>query len=289
MTALTCEVEMNSRHTLSTVPSDTIKTARSILGRENFYLKVGDNWDSLFAAAYASKYENGGGSQDWMFPTLAVATILQYKEKLSDRQAEEASRLRVDWKYALHLSMHYPGLSRMMLCKYRQQVYHNYAWQREFQSILDGFFTQGLIDECQEPHLFALSLLDEVCSQSRLEEVILAQRRALEALAINYPKWLRNIIQPNWYARYHLFKATPDQPYTTHELTVMAETIGADIVFLFKAIAQCDLPGLGDLDEIKALQQVWLEQFELAGNGGARCLLRCSFCGSLKTGGGMGG
>jgi transposase len=278
-----CEANMHPRHTVSTIPSDTIKSARAILGRENFYLKVGDNWESLLAGAHAPNSENGQGSQYWMVPTLAIATVLQYKEKLSDRQAEEASRLRVDWKYALHLSMPYPGLSRVMLCKYRQRVYHDPNWQEEFQAILDCFITQGLFDECQQAHLLAFGLLDEVCSQSRLEEVILAQRRALEALATKQPKWLRNVILPNWYARYHLFKATPDLPHNITEQAVMAESIGADILYLFNAIAHSDLPEPGDLEEIKALQQVWLEQFELSGNGGARRLPLCSFCGSLET------
>jgi len=287
--AYACEAEMNPRQTLSTIPTDTIKTARAILGRENFYLKVGDNWATLLAEVHCSDSESGGGSQTWMVPTLAVATVLQYKEKLSDRQAEEASRLRVDWKYALHLSMHYPGLSRVMLCKYRQRVYHQPVWQQEFQSILGHFYSQGLIDDCQPAQMKAVALLDEVCTQTRLEEVMLAQRGALETLATNYPKWLRNIIQPNWYSRYHLFKARPDLPHTVPEQALMAETIGADIQHLFEAIKRTNLTELGELEEIKALRQTWLEQFESAEDGTVRLRQKCSFCGSLNTGSETGG
>jgi len=283
------EAEMHPRHKLTSLPPDTIKTARTILGRENFYLKLGDNWESLLAGALCPDANNGKASQNWMVPTLAVATLLQFKEKLSDRQAEEASRLRVDWKYALHLSMYYPGLTRVMLCKYRQRVYTNPAWRQEFQSILDQFIELGLNQEPAEAPPTAFAVQDEVCSQSRLEEIMLAQRRALEALATNYPKWLRNVIQPHWYTRYHLFKAAPDLPHTIHEQAVMAETIGADIRYLFEAIAHTNLPELGEMEEIIVLQHIWHEQFEPTHDGAVRRRPRCSFCGSLKTGTEMGG
>ena len=42
---------------------------------------------------------------------LALATVLQYVEGLSDRQAADAVRGRIDWKYALGLSLIDPGLT----------------------------------------------------------------------------------------------------------------------------------------------------------------------------------
>ncbi len=200
---------MHPRQTLPVIPSDTIKTARAMIGRNNFYLLVGDNWETLMATVSYIDTNNGETSQNWMVPTLDIATLLQYKEKLSDRQAEEASRLRVDWKYALHLTMYYPGLSRLLLCQNRQRIYLNPTRQGVFQSILDRFIEQGLFPERQETPLAATTLMDEVCTHSRLEEIMLTLRRALEVLATNHPKWLRDIILPHWYTRYHLFMAAP--------------------------------------------------------------------------------
>jgi hypothetical protein len=156
--ALACETEMRPLlDMLPAIPSDTIKSARAMMGRNNFYLVVGDSWETLMAEVASIDTVNGGALQNWMVPTMAIATLLQSKEKLSDRQAEEASRLRVDWKYALHLSMYYPGLSRVMLCKYRQKVYHNPVWQAEFQSILGRFIELGLDQERQETPLTAIA------------------------------------------------------------------------------------------------------------------------------------
>jgi transposase len=280
--ANTSEGEINPRHPLSTIPSDTARTARASMGRNNFYMMVGDSWEKLMSEEVYTGSENGGALKNWMVPTLSIATLLQYKEKLSDRQAEEASRLRVDWKYALHLSMFYPGLSRVMLCIYRQQVYHNPAMHREFQSILDHFIELDQFSEGQEMTPTAEGLLAEVCTQSRLEEVILALRRALEVLATDHPKWLRMIILPHWYTSYHLFKAAPDLPVSSHQQRALAERIGADILYLFKAVFRSDRPELGDIEEIIALQRIWLEQFEPAEADRARLMARCSFCGSLN-------
>jgi Transposase domain (DUF772) len=275
------EIEMQPRHPFASVPPDTIKKARAIMGRDNFYLKVGDNWAYLLAETLYFSSEKNDASQHWMVPTLAIATLLQYKEKLSDRQVEEASRLRVDWKYALHLSMYYPALTRAMLCKYRQRVYHNLIYQQEFQSVLDRFIEKGFYQDQPEQRLTAIALLDEVCSHSRLEEITLALRHALEALATHHPRWLRDIIQPHWYTRYHLFEAAPDLHQSLDQQSELTETIGADVIHLFEAIAHSDMPELDDFDEVKVLKHVWLEQFEPARNGEARRLPKCSFCGTL--------
>ena len=40
---------------------------------------------------------------------LAFVTIFQYLEDLSDRQAAESMRMRLDWKYALHQPVDYAG------------------------------------------------------------------------------------------------------------------------------------------------------------------------------------
>jgi Transposase domain (DUF772) len=45
----------------------------------------------------------GGGNRACPPYRLALVTILQFREQLSDRQAAEAVRMRSDWKYLLSL------------------------------------------------------------------------------------------------------------------------------------------------------------------------------------------
>ena len=53
---------------------------------------------------------------------LALVTLLQFTENLSDRQAAEAVRSRIDWKYALSLDMTDPGFDFSLLTEFRQRL-----------------------------------------------------------------------------------------------------------------------------------------------------------------------
>ena len=53
---------------------------------------------------------------------LALATVLQFVEGLSDRQAADAVRGRIDWKYALGLSLTDPGFDHTVLSEFRSRL-----------------------------------------------------------------------------------------------------------------------------------------------------------------------
>jgi len=43
-------------------------------------------------------------------------------EKLPDRQAAESIRMRIDWKYALHLPLEYEGFNFSVLSEFRDRL-----------------------------------------------------------------------------------------------------------------------------------------------------------------------
>ena len=53
---------------------------------------------------------------------LALVTILQFVENLSDRQTAEAVRARIDWKYALSLDLDDPGFDASVLSEFRTRL-----------------------------------------------------------------------------------------------------------------------------------------------------------------------
>ncbi len=53
---------------------------------------------------------------------LALITIMQFREQLSDRQAAEAVRARIDWKYLLGLELSDPGLHFSVLSEFRDRL-----------------------------------------------------------------------------------------------------------------------------------------------------------------------
>jgi transposase len=53
---------------------------------------------------------------------LALVSVMQYSENLSDRQAADAVRARIDWKYALSLELGDPGFDYSLLSEFRQRL-----------------------------------------------------------------------------------------------------------------------------------------------------------------------
>ncbi len=49
-------------------------------------------------------------------------TILQFRENLSDRQAAEAVRARIDWKYLLGLELTDAGFDFSVLSEFRTRL-----------------------------------------------------------------------------------------------------------------------------------------------------------------------
>ncbi len=81
------------------VPKATQRVARAAFPRGNIYMKVADvlgdlYQDTQFAALFPSR-----GQPAEAPARLALATVLQFAEGLSDHQAAEAVRGRIDWKY----------------------------------------------------------------------------------------------------------------------------------------------------------------------------------------------
>ncbi len=53
---------------------------------------------------------------------LALVTVLQFMENLSDRQAANAVRARIDWKYLLGLELTDKGFHYSVLSEFRDRL-----------------------------------------------------------------------------------------------------------------------------------------------------------------------
>src|SRR5262249_6423601 len=74
---------------------------------------------------------------------LALVTVFQFVENLSDRQAADAIRARIDWKYALGLEFTDPGFDHSVLSGFRSRLVTGSAEQRLLDAILDHCRTRG--------------------------------------------------------------------------------------------------------------------------------------------------
>ena len=73
--------------------------------------------DRMFASLYPARGQPA--HSPWR---LALVTVLQFTEGLSDRQAADAVRGRIDWKYALGLELTDPGFDFSVLCEFRARL-----------------------------------------------------------------------------------------------------------------------------------------------------------------------
>jgi transposase len=90
---------------------------------------------------------------------LAFVTVFQFLEDLSDRKAVEALRMRLDWKYALHLPLDYAGFDPSVLCEYRSRVIVHGAEERLFETILKQLTAMGLVKRRGRQRSDSLALL----------------------------------------------------------------------------------------------------------------------------------
>ena len=76
---------------------------------------------------------------------LALVTIMQFAENLTDRQAADAVRSRIDWKYALGLNLEDSDLDFSVLCKFRKRLTQHRVPHRLFDTMLMLFVQLGFV------------------------------------------------------------------------------------------------------------------------------------------------
>jgi len=104
------------------VPPETARGARSAFPKGNPYLTRRDELGSVFRDEdFEGLYPRLG--QPALLPwRLAIVTLVQYRENLSDRQAAEAVRARIDVKYLLGLPLADAGFDYSAPSEFRARL-----------------------------------------------------------------------------------------------------------------------------------------------------------------------
>ncbi len=104
------------------VPEETIRVARHAFPKGSVAIRLRDEFGSLYQdQEFQALFPTHGqpGLAPWR---LALVTVLQFLEHLSDRQAAEAVRARIDWKYALGLELTDAGFHFSVLPEFRARL-----------------------------------------------------------------------------------------------------------------------------------------------------------------------
>jgi hypothetical protein len=245
------------------------------------YLSIGDQIDQLFSDLNLADLDSSGAGQAKTLCMLAMITSFQFAENQPDRLAVESLRNRTDWKYALHISLVYPGLEPASLCEFRQQLLFNPSGQQVFHDMLERLARIGLLSSRTKYWADAKSVLLDVCAISRVDLLVHAFRLTLEALAAYQIELLKEITLPHWYERYHRMPAVLPQYGSRQELEPLAETIGKDTNHLLEAIKCNDDIAQTHFQEIQDLKRIYHQQFDLDGNQVSWRAV-CPYCNGTK-------
>lgn len=245
---------------LDDIPAETARVAHAAFPHGNIYLKVRDQLGALYHdETFAELFPTRGRPVESP-GRLALITVFQFAESLSDRAAADAVRSRIDWKYALGLELTDAGFDYSVLCEFRARLIASDQAQLIFDTLLERLRQAKLVKARGRQRTDSTRVLAAVHNYNRLECVWEAMRWALNSLARVAPDWMRQLAPTEWYERY----ARRPEGFRLAETQrrEVAEQIGADGYTLLDAVyAASALAHLRELPALEPLRRIWVQQF----------------------------
>jgi transposase len=251
------------------VPEGTARVAKAAFRKGNPLLSLRDELGAVFADAdFADLFPRLGqpGLPPWR---LALITLLQFRENLPDRQAAEAVRARIDWKYLLGLELDDPGFDHSVLCEFRSRLLEGSAEERLLGKLLDACRARGLLKARGRQRTDATHVLASIRVLNRLELLGETLRAALNELATVAPDWLRRVAPEGWYERYARRIEDGRLPRAAAEREAYARTVGGDGFALLDRLDRPETAAeLRGLPKVAILRRIWARHF-VRGDGAA--------------------
>lgn len=249
------------------LPQDTAELARTVFRRGNMYLVLEAQIGPLFADADFANLYAIEGAPGFSPAQLALILIFQTLENLSDREAADAVRARIDWKYALHLPLNDPGFNFSVLSDFRGRLVAHEAGLHLLELLLKRLKTLGLL-RAHRQRSDATHVIQHAARLNRLELVCETMRVVLEDLATSHGAWLQSIAPPDWAARYDLGWRGPRLPRQASEREALSRMIGRDGAELLAQVEGAEeAETLRERTSVKLLAQIWQQQYELGAEG----------------------
>src|SRR5215218_11199055 len=245
------------------VPEDTARVARAAFPKGTTYVQMRDVLGAIYADEdFAELFEVRGrpAIAPWR---LALVTLMQFSEGLSDRQAAEAVRARIDWKYALGLQLSDPGFNFSVLSEFRSRWVACGKERLLLEKLLEGCKERGYLKVRGRQRTDSTHVLGSLRILSKWERTAETMRAALNALAAADPEWLIEHADPEWFERYGRRIEDQRLPKGKEARTEYLRTVGADGMRL---LAHLDAPytpqNLKEIAEVEILRQIWEQHYK---------------------------
>jgi transposase len=248
---------------LEPIPDLTSRIAHTSFPKGTLAMHLRDALGSIYQDAdFAKLFPKRGRPAEapWR---LALITVFQALENLSDRQAAEMVRGRLDWKYALSLPVDDPGFDASILPDFRQRLVEQEGQDLLLEPILQVCREQGWLKAGGKQRTDSTWVIANVRGLSSLEAVGESLRAALNELAEVAPEWVLGAISLDWFDRYvHRFELQR-LPKGQEARETLRRQVGEDSWHLLQAAAEAHAPqSVQACSSLALLQQVWNQHFE---------------------------
>src|SRR5712691_7446517 len=224
------------------VPEVTACVARAAFPRGNVFMQVRDTLGTLYSDdAFADLFPTHG--QPAFAPwRLALVTVFQFLENLTDRQAADAVRDRLAWKYALSLELTDAGFDHSILSEFRSRLAEGNAEQRLLDLLLERCREGGWLKARGRQRTDSTHVLAKIRALNRTLCVAQTMVSVLNVLSEVAPEWVRAHVPPEWVERYGERLEHERLPKEEQERQQYANQVGSDGWMLLTALDAITTP-----------------------------------------------
>jgi transposase len=247
------------------VPEETARVARSAFPKGAPWMTLRDELGTIyenedFAALFAT--EGRPAEAPWR---LALVTCFQFAEGLSDRQATDAVRRCIDWKYALSLPLDDEGFDDSVLSEFRTRLVEGGAETLLFDKLIELCRARKWLKARGRQRTDSTHVLASIRSLSRLENVARTLQHALNLVATVAPDWMRTRLEAEWSDWAERYEQRLDEyrlPKEEKARTQLSLQIGVDGGALLNALeADPTMACLCSAPAITTMRHIWLQQY----------------------------
>jgi len=253
------------------VPAGTARVAKRAFPEGSLAIRARDElgcWyeDEAFAGAYGIR-----GAPGISPAQLAMVTVLQFAGNLTGRQAADAVRGRLDWKYCPGLPLEDEGFDFSVLSEFRSRLVAGSLETAILEALLSRLKGLGLVAAGGRQRTDSTHVLGCIRGLNRLELAGETVRAALEALAAAAPGWLAGVIDSSWQQACAQRIENLRLPGSDTARRKLAVQYGRDGYHLLEAVYTPGAPGwLRELPAVQALRRVWIQQYYRSGGHGEK-------------------
>jgi transposase len=243
------------------IPEETSRVARAAFPKGNGYIKLRDELKTIYTDEQFTDLFPQVGQLAESPGRLAMVTVMQFAEGLTDRQAADAVRSRIDWKYILGLRLDDPGFDFTVLSEFRCRLLKGDAEGRLLDKLLDLLKEHKLIKERSRQRTDSTHIRAAIRRINRLEKVGETLRSALNDLARLEPDWLKSRIPADWYVRYGTRIEGYRLSKEEKEQERLALQIGKDGRQLLTWVYEEGSPEIQQNEAVEILRRVWVQEY----------------------------